>query len=253
MAPTTDLTLHFDPQGALLRSTLDCEEEVFAERYDWPREDTRAYYAPYDASSTYIAVAEDDGRVVAMARYILPSNVGLATINELALEWGIDDGEGLVASTGLDLRRTWDVASVAVRKDARRYGVVPAAALYHGLIKASAVNDVRGFVSLIDERVRRLLSMFGLMVHPIPGTTTAAYGGSQATTPVWADAATFVGDQRRNNPDAYRLVTLGVGLDGVRVPGPEAFRLRRPAATRSPFSQIDLTDALVGSGHRQVV
>jgi hypothetical protein len=131
--------------------------------------------------------------------------------------------------------------------------VVPAAALYHGLIKASAVNDVRGFVSLIDERVRRLLSMFGLVVHPIPGTTTAAYGGSQATTPVWADAAAFVGDQRRNNPEAYRLITLGVGLDGVRVPGPEAFRLRRPAATRSPFSRIDLTDALVGSGHREVL
>jgi N-acyl-L-homoserine lactone synthetase len=254
---TADLTLHFDPRGALLQSTLDCEEEVFAERYSWPREDTRAYYAPYDASSTYVAVADPDGRVVAMARYIYPSNVGLATVNEMALEWHLDDGEELLARTGLDLSRTWDVGSVAVRKDARRYGVMHAAALYHGLLKASAANDVRGFVSLIDERVRRLLGMFGLIVHPIPGTTTAAYGGSKATTPVWANMATFVGDQRRNDPDSYRLVTLGVGLAGVRVPGPEAFKLRRPLVPAPvvlpQLARIDLTDARTGSEHRQVV
>jgi N-acyl-L-homoserine lactone synthetase len=244
------LTLHFDPHGALLEATHACEADVFAERYDWPQSDTRDFYAPYDASSTYIAVADPSGLVVAMARYIYPSAAGLCTVNELSLEWGVD-GNQMLAETGLDLSRTWDVGSVCVRKDAKRYGALHAAALYHGLLKASAANDVRGFVSLIDERVRRLLGMFGLMVHPIPGTSTSPYGGSKATTPVWADMATFVGDQRRNAPDSYRLVTLGVGLDGVHVPGPEAFRLRRPAApiVLPHQSTIDLTS----SADRQVV
>jgi N-acyl-L-homoserine lactone synthetase len=245
-----DLTLHFDPHGELLQSTHECEADVFAERYDWPQEETRAFYAPYDASSTYVAVADPTGVVVAMARYIYPSPAGLCTVNELAVEWGVD-GNQMLAETGLDLSRTWDVGSVCVRRDARRYGVMHAAALYHGLLKASAANDVRGFVSLIDERVRRLLGMFGLMVHPIPGATTSQYGGSKATTPVWADMAKFVGDQRRNAPDSYRLVTLGVGLDGVRVPGPDAFRLRRtPASVVLPHqSTVDLT----GSARREVV
>jgi hypothetical protein len=248
--PTADLTLHFDPQGPLLQSTLECEAEVFAERYAWPREETRDFYAPYDASSTYVAVADSAGLVVAMARYIYPSPAGLCTVNELGVEWDVD-GRALLAETGLDLSRTWDVGSVAVRRDARRYGVMHAAALYHGLLKASAANDVRGFVSLIDERVRRLLGMFGLMVHAIPGTATSAYGGSKATTPVWADMAKFVGDQRRKAPDSYRLVTLGVGLDGVRVPAPEAFKLHRPPATVVLPQQttIDLTQ----SADRQVV
>lgn len=244
-----DLTLHFDPQGALLEATHDCEADVFAERYDWPQEDTRAFYAPYDASSTYVCVADPDGQVVAMARYIYPSAAGLCTVNELSEEWGVD-GTQMLAETGLDLSRTWDVGSVCVRRDAKRYGVLHAAALYHGLLKASAANDVRGFVSLIDERVRRLLGMFGLMVHAIPGTSTSAYGGSKATTPVWADMATFVGDQRRKAPDSYRLVTLGVGLDGVRVPPPDAFKLRRPATVVLPHQvRVDLT----GSADRQVV
>lgn len=249
-APPADLTLHFDPQGALLQSTLDCEADVFAERYDWPQQDTREFYAPYDASSTYIAVADSDERVVAMARYIFPSAAGLCTVNELSVEWDVD-GRQMLEETGLDLSRTWDVGSVCVRKDAKRYGVLHAAALYHGLLKASAANDVRGFVSLIDERVRRLLGMFGLMVHAIPGTTTSAYGGSKATTPVWADMARFVGDQRRNAPDSYRLVTLGVGLDGVRVPSSDAFTLRRPPAqiVLPHQASIDLT----GSANRQVV
>jgi hypothetical protein len=240
-----DLTLHFDPQGELLQSTLDCEREVFAERYDFDRDETAAFYAPYDASSTFVSVADSDGLVLAMARYIYPSEAGLATVNELGVEWDVD-GVAQLEETGLDLDHTWDVGSVAVRRDARKYGVLHAAALYHGLLRASAANDVRGFVSLIDERVRRLLGMFGLMVHPIPGTQTAQYGGSKATTPVWANMAKFVGDQRRTSPDAYRLVTLGVGLDGVRVPGPDAFKLRRPHDGEGRLApvQIDLRESI---------
>jgi hypothetical protein len=241
-----DLTLHFDPQGDLLQSTLDCEQEVFAERYDSPREATAEFYAPYDASSTFVSVADSSGLVVAMARYIYPSSAGLVTANEITLEWAVD-GPARMAETGLDLSRTWDVGSVAVRSSARRYGVLHAAALYHGLLRASSANDVRGFVSLIDERVRRLLGMFGLMVHGIPGTETAQYGGSKATTPVWANMAKFVGDQRKSAPDAHRLVTLGIGLDGVRVPAPDAFVLHRPPAvvvlpSEPQRERIDLTD-----------
>ena len=32
--------------------------------------------------------------------------------------------------------------------------------------------------------------------------------------------------QRRMTPDAYRLISLGIGLDGISVPDPTAFELR---------------------------
>ena len=43
---------------------------------------------------------------------------------------------------------------------------------------------------------------------------------------MYAHCATLFENQRRQFPDAHRLVTLGVGLDGVAVPTVDSFRLR---------------------------
>lgn len=225
-ARTGDLFLHFDPQGPLLEATLDCERQVFAERYNFSREDMREFYAPYEPASTFLALADESGLVVAMARYVFPNPNGLVTTRELGEEPWLLDGPALVEGTGLDLTHTWDVATLAVRSGGRRLGVMHAAAMYHGLIRVSAANDIRGFTAMMDERVRRLMGMFGLMVRDIPGASTAAYGASPATTPVFQLTSEFIGGQRRSSPDAYRLITLGIGLDGVHVPGNDAFRLR---------------------------
>ncbi len=236
-ARTGDLFLHFDPQGPLLEATLDCERQVFAERYDFSPMEMREFYAPYEDASTFLALAETDGEVVAMARYVYPNPNGLVTTRELGEEpWSLD-GPGLVARTGLDLAHTWDIATLAVRSGGRRLGVMHAAAMYHGLIRASRANDIRGFTAMMDERVRRLLGMFGLMVRDIPGAGTAAYGASPATTPVFQLTSDFIGGQRRSAPDAYRLVTLGIGLDGIHVPDDEAFTLRRPRVIQLPETE----------------
>jgi hypothetical protein len=86
----------------------------------------------------------------------------------------------------------------------------------------------------MDERVRRLMAMLGLMVQEMPGAATAPYEGSPATTPVFQLTSEFIGGQRRNAPDAYRLVTLGIGLDGIHVPDNDAFRLKRPRVVQLP-------------------
>ena len=36
----------------------------------------------------------------------------------------------------------------------------------------------------------------------------------------------MVDGQRRMNPDAYRLMSLGIGLDGISIPEQSAFELR---------------------------
>ncbi len=45
-------------------------------------------------------------------------------------------------------------------------------ALYHGFGVLARVNAMSAFVAILDERVRRMLDMIGLVTHPMPGTRT---------------------------------------------------------------------------------
>ena len=221
------LTLHFDPQGALLDSARACEAEVFLHWYGNTRQQLAQEYNPYEASSAFLAIADDQGTVRAAARLLTPGgDAGLKTLTDVAMApWRVD-GRRVAAAAGLDLSSTWEIATLGVRRDAQRHGVRLSLALYHGLIAVSRANGMSAFVAVLDERVRRLLSSVGLLTQALPGTGPGPYLGSEASTPVYAHCAPVLENQRRHFPDAYRLVTLGVGLEDIAVPPPEAFLLR---------------------------
>ncbi|HZC52576.1 MAG TPA: hypothetical protein VE441_08775, partial [Mycobacterium sp.] len=63
------------------------------------------------------------------------------------------------------------------------------------------------------------------MTRSLPGTHTEPYLGSAASMPVYGHLAEMSDTQRRLNPDAYRLINLGVGPDGVAMPARETLRL----------------------------
>jgi hypothetical protein len=246
LAAPRDLFLHFDPQGDLLRATLDCENDVFVDRYGEEREALEGYHAPYTGASTFLSLADADGYVVAMARLVYPSPAGLITLADIAEEPWHADSDAVLAETGLDAARTWDLSAVCVRKASGGQTALFAAAIYHGLIKALQANRVEGFVAMLDARVRRILNMMGVVLHPLPGIETLPFWGSPASTPSYAHLATLLSHQRRTAPDAYRLVSLGVGLDGIRVPPLDAFTLHRPRNISLPAqlaSAVDVTDA----------
>jgi hypothetical protein len=251
------LTLHFDPAGALLQSTLDCENDVFVDRYGEDRTALEGYHAPYTGASTFLSLADDEGHVVAMARLVFPSPAGLITLVDIADDPWRADADAVFAATGLDPARTWDVSAVCVRKAARGQTALFAATIYHGMIRAMQVNRVDGFVAMLDTRVRRILNMLGVVLHPLPGIAPLPFWGSPETGPSYAHFDSLIAWQRRSAPDAYRLVTLGVGLDGIRVPGPDAFTLRRPRSVQLARQRIvlpagiDLTAGTTGSGHPQ--
>jgi hypothetical protein len=226
------LTLHFDPAGPLLASTLDCENDVFVDRYGENRTALEAYHAPFTGASTFLSLADDDGYVVAMARLVFPSSAGLITLVDIADEPWNADADAVFTATGLDPARTWDVSAICVRKAARGRTALFAAAIYHGMIKAMQVNRVEGFVAMLDVRVGRILNMLGVVLHPLPGIETRPFWGSPASSPSYAYFDSVISWQRRSSPDAYRLVTLGIGLDGIRVPGMEFFALHRPRSVQ---------------------
>jgi hypothetical protein len=221
---STDFTLHFDPEGAVLETARDCEASVFLAQYGNTAEQWAEEYGPYDPSSAFIAITDRHGEAVATMRLILPSIVGLKTLVDLARPpWSID-GVRSARAARMSVDATWDVATLAIRKGVSRGGLL-SAALYHGLLLGTRANAARWIVMIMDVRARRLLNTVGLQTHVLPGTTLAPYLGSDASVPLWAEVAPMVDNQRRTNPDAYRLVSLGVGLDSVAVPDPAEFVL----------------------------
>ena len=242
---STDFTLHFDPVGEVLDGARACEASVFLQQYGNTADEWAEEYGPYDASSVFIAITDPLGDVVAAMRIIVPSLVGLKTLVDVGrAPWDVD-GERAALAAGMDLERTWDVATLAVRKRVRG-GALLSAALYHALVAGARVNDARWLVMIMDVRARRLLHMLDLQTGVLPGTFVAPYLGSAESVPVWTELAPMFDAQRRVNPDAFRLISLGVGLDGISLPAPAAFALKRPALVglaAAPFAQLAISEA----------
>ncbi len=220
------LRLCFDVQDDLLAAARGCEVDVFDSAYGNTPEQLAQEYGPYDDASVFIALADDGGRVFAACRVITWSDLGLKTLVDLGREpWRLD-GMRSAHAAGIDPTTTWDIATLGVRSELGRTGVMAAAALYHGLVAGGRANGVTTMITIVDERVRTLLHSVGLATHVLPGATTAEYLGSPRSTPSYAHLAAVIDNQRRRTPEAYRMITQGVGLAGVRLPGPDEFVLK---------------------------
>jgi N-acyl-L-homoserine lactone synthetase len=250
---TTGLAMHFQVADRLLESALSCEAEVFLRWFGNTAGQLADEYGPYEDATGFLVVADRDDHVVGAVRLLAPGGrAGLTTLVDVGEPPWTVDGARSAAAVGIDLTSTWEVATLGVRRTSDADQVQLALALYHGLMTIAQVNRMSSFVAVLDERVRRLLSSVGIITQPLPGTTTAPYLGSGSSTPVYCHFGPMLENQRLRFPDAYRLVTLGIGLDGVSVPSRESFRLDRSRlgvrATPVPARRIiDLT-ALESAG-----
>jgi len=226
-----DAWLSFDVQGDLLESARECEAEVFLRWYGNTRSELEDEYGPYEDSSVYMAVSDDSGEVVATMRLLVPGgSAGLKTLHDIGrAPWGVD-GSRAGNLAGLDLGSTIEIATISSRRKSTAHGLRHSFALYRGLVLASRANQFTSLVAILDDRVRRLLDTVGLVTLPLPGTGPAPYLGSEASTPVFAHGPAILDNQRRASPEAFALVSQGIGLDGISVPQEDEFRLRCGAA-----------------------
>ncbi len=223
--PSPRLHLVFDPEGDDLDEARACEAEVFLRWYGNSEAQLLEEYGPYEAASTFLALAREDARVVGTCRLISPSKLGLKTLVDLERPpWGID-GSRSAASVDLDPATTWDVGTLGIRSGLTGSDLRVAAALYHGLVLVARANQVHSFVAILDDRLRRLFRSMGLVLHTLPGASSGEYLGSASSTPIYAHFASLLDQQRRTEPETYRLVTMGEGLDLV-IPDPAAFVLK---------------------------
>lgn len=215
----TDGPLRFvvGPTGDELAAALACESDVFLQTYGNTAEQFEAEYGPYREHTGFMTILREDGEAVAAARVIGPGPAGLKTLNDVSRPpWGAD-GLRSARSAGIDPARTWDLATIAVRKGQGRGGLC-ACALYHGFIAGSLANGINHTVMIMDAKARELLTAVGIHTETLPGTFTGEYLGSAESTPVWADIHRGLEQMRQYSPDAYRLIYHGVGLDGISLP-----------------------------------
>lgn len=220
----TPLRLVLDPVGDELTAALECEAEVFLQTYGNSVDQLADEYGPYAEATGFMTLLDANCRALATTRFIAPGPAGLKTLNDTRRPpWNVN-GLRSARAAGIDPSRTWDIATVAVRRTSR--GSLAAAALYHGIAAAANANDIDSIVMIVDARARRLLSASGMHTRALPGTTEDEYLGSPKSTPAWAHLREMFNLQRQTNPDAYRLIYQGIGLDGISLPTDWTWRRR---------------------------
>jgi len=225
--------MRFNPTGDELAAALACEAAVFLSAYGNTAEELAEAYGPYADASVFIGIYEPGGDAVGAVRLIRPGPLGLKTLADVSQPpWSLDVHR-MARAARLDLDRTWDFTTLGARRGLRRWSTLISAGLFHGLVRVVNANDIRSAVMMIDERVRGLLAVAGMTGQTMPGARPLPYLGSASTTPVYEHCQRAFERQRLSNPDGYRLFMLGIGLDGIEVPPPEAFRLQ-PAAVAAP-------------------
>jgi hypothetical protein len=219
------LRLLFDVQGEIKEAAKECEAEVFYAHFGNTAQDLADAYGKYESSTHFMAVVDPTGQVLGAARLIFPGPVGLKTLDDVAEQpWGIDPRRA-AEQAGLDLARTMDGTTFAVRDGLRRQGFAISHALLYGMFAGMAANRIRSLVAMVDSVVIGLLRELGLIFETIPGTTSQPYFGSAATTPMYAHLAALMATQQQLAPSAHRAIGQGIGLAGVEVPSKDELRI----------------------------
>lgn len=165
----------------------DVEARVFLEAFDNTPEVMEREYGPYADRSAFVTVIDDrDGTAVGVARLVLPDSTGeVKTLTDVAGEpWRLSVPDSL-RRAGLAGRPIVDVATLAVDPRYRRgaAGAEITLALCHGLYRWSLGHGAEGLVTVLDDRVLRLLRVISVPMTAMPGATSQYYLGSPASTP----------------------------------------------------------------------
>jgi hypothetical protein len=202
MSTATPFRLIFAAQGELLDAAraLEAQPDLLV----------------YDTSSIFLAVTDAAGRLLGAARLILPGPAGLKSL-------GNPHTERAARLFGVDAGWSWDLASFTVRPGTGEGRA--AAALCHAIVQALRTNRVHALVATLDARARLTFAAAGLLPDRLPGAPAEIR---------CARVSELLDEQRRTNPDGYRLVSQGAGLEGVRLPSSD--ELLVPAAVRAGLS-----------------
>jgi hypothetical protein len=201
--------------GAGVARTL--ETMVFWKSFGDPPPVMEEEYRDYEASSFYFCIFDHLRHVPAgVMRVIAPSPQGFKSLNDIERLWG-EPPETAIARTGmgLDMDRTWDVATMAIAEGYRgkaAKGLI-SMGLYQCLTLAALRCGVEWFVAIFDLPVFRLVRWkLRLIFTGYEGLAPVKYLGSAASIAAWCDVLEA---ERRlaEDPSLHELLVLGTGLE----------------------------------------
>jgi hypothetical protein len=174
------------------------ERDVFGLWFGATADELAVEFAPYEESSIFFLAHpyDDPEDVVAASRLVRPGPAGNKTLHYVSEEPWRADGVALAHQAGIDLARTWDVASVVAQPHGQSSGA--SAALYAGMLGYLPKRGADWWTSLIDTVVMDLAIAAGLPCQPLPTLTAGPFLGSPSTVPVFGAVADvrLVGDRR---------------------------------------------------------
>jgi len=165
----------------------DVEGRVFMSAFGNTPDVMEREYGRYADRSRFVTVIdESDGSALGAARLVLPDRTGeVKTLTDVTGDpWRLSVPDSLQAA-GLTGRPVWDVATLAVDRShpARTAGAEVSLALCHGLFRHAQSGGAQGLVTILDDRVLRLLRVMGVPWTAMAGAASAYYLGSPASTP----------------------------------------------------------------------
>jgi hypothetical protein len=207
-----------DEPGAGLARHL--EQSVFLETFGNTPDLLEREYGRYDRSSFFICVLDQLRHVPAgVMRVLTPSPAGFKSLDDIEPVWGLP-AETLVERTGiaLDVRHTWDIATLAVAEGYRRgasAGLVTMA-LYQSLTLAAFHCGIEWFIAILDMPVFRILRWRLRMIFAgYEGIGPLPYLGSAASLPAWCDVLEAERRLAAEDEDLHAVLVRGEGLEAA--------------------------------------
>ena len=189
------------------------EAAVFLQAFGNTPEVLAQEYGPYEARSRFVAVIDDEsGTALGTARLIAAGASPVKTLVDVAGDpWHLPVADSLGA-VGLAAPTVWDVGTLAVdpRYRAGAAGAEVSVALCHGIWRYARNCGVPGLVTILDDRVRRLVRAMGLPWYPMAGATSRPYLGSPASTPCVFAVRTAEQEVYSARPDLAPALDHGV-------------------------------------------
>lgn len=179
----------------------EIEARVFLDAFGNTPDIMAREYDRYADRSRFVTVIDDsNGRAAGAVRLIVPDDTGeLKTLTDVADKpWQLPLTHVLRAA-GLLGRPVWDVATLAVDPRYRRSEVT--LALCHGMFRYPQLSGVHGGVTILDDRVLRMVQAMGVPFVPMAGATSQNYLGSPASTPCVLVVSTVAASIRARRPD----------------------------------------------------
>jgi hypothetical protein len=206
-----------DPGAELGRAI---ERDVFLEFYGNTPELMAAEYGTYEPASVFLCVIDHRRVTPAGAiRMIVPSELGQKTFVDVERVWDVPTAQLFARGRRTpDLRRTWDISTLAVAPEYRGRGTegLISLALYQATMQLAVACDVDWYVTVLDLVVLDLIQT--RTYEPFSrftGLEPMNYLDSPASLPVYMDVPEFRERVAAADDTMHALLFEGTGLEEV--------------------------------------